>query len=53
MTNDNDTYRRPKPRPKKLVIIFDGDNICFAGYADAAQEKKIMELLKDRFRIAH
>lgn len=51
---DEDTLKRPKPKPHKVVIIYDGERPYFAAFADAAQEKKIMEiLLQNRRRIAN
>lgn len=44
---DEDTIKRPKPKPHKTVIIYDGERPCYAAFADAAQEKKILEILNE------
>lgn len=36
---------RPKPQPHKTVIVMDGERLCYAAFADAAQEKEIAEIL--------
>lgn len=47
---DEDTLKRPKPTPHKVVIILDGERPCYIGFADVAQEKKIMEVLIEHRR---
>ncbi len=43
---DTDT----KPKPYKVIIIMDGERPCYVGFADKAQEKKIMDILLERRR---
>lgn len=51
---DEDTIKRPKPKPHKVVIIYDGERPCFAAFADPAQEKKILNiLLGERRKLAN
>lgn len=47
---EEDTSTRPKATPHKVIIILDGERPCYIGYADAAQEKKIMDILTERRR---
>ena len=44
---DEDALKRPKPKPHKVIIIFDGERPCYAAFADAAQEKKILAILNE------
>lgn len=41
---------RPAPEKPKTVIIMDGPEVVFVGYATGAQEKKLMEILMERRR---
>lgn len=42
--------KRPNPEPQRVVIILDGERPCYIGYVDAAQEKKILEILLAKHR---
>ena len=44
---------KPRPKPHKLVLIFDRERLFFAAFADEAQEKKILKILVPHTRIAH
>lgn len=48
-----DEKKRPKPKPHKLVLMFDGERLYYAAFADAEQEKKILKILTPHTRIAH
>lgn len=51
---EEEISKHPKPKPQKLVIILEGERPCFAAYADAAQEKKILDILNEhRHRLAN
>lgn len=51
---DEDTIKRPKPELRKPVLMLDGERPCYAAFADAAQEKKILEILNEpRRKLAH
>ncbi len=41
---------RPAAERPKTVIIMDGPNVVFVGYATSSQEKKLMEILMERRR---
>lgn len=41
---------RPAPERPKTVIIMDGPNVVFIGYASSSQEKKLMDILLERRR---
>lgn len=47
---DEDTLKRPKPKPHKVIIILDGERPCYIDYVDAAQEKQILDILLDKRR---
>lgn len=47
---DEDTLKRPSPKPSKLVIIYDGERPYYAAYADEAQIKKIIAILAENRR---
>ena len=47
---DEDTLKRPSPKPSKLVIIYDGERLYYAAYADEAQIKKIIAILAENRR---
>ena len=36
-----------KPKPQKLVIILDGERLCFAAFVDPEQEKRIIKILEE------
>lgn len=38
---------RPEPKLHKIIVIYDGNVPCFAAFADAEQEKKILEILNE------
>lgn len=42
---EDDTKHKPKPH--KVVLILDGDRICFAAFADPEQEKRILKILNE------
>lgn len=35
-----------RPKLQKVVIIVDGDKVDYAGFANAAQERQIKDILK-------
>ena len=35
-------------KPHKIIIIYDGERPYYAAFADAAQEKRIIEILDER-----
>lgn len=45
--------KRPRPIPHKTVIIADGNRIIYAGFADDAQVKQIMVVLKKPHTVTH
>ena len=48
---EDDTKHKPKPH--KVVLILDGERICFAAFADPEQEKRILEILNEpRYKLA-
>ena len=45
---------RLKPTPQKVIIIYNGERPTYAAFIDAAQEKRILQILDEhRRRIAH
>lgn len=44
---EEDTIKQPKLQSHKLILIIDGERPCYAAFADAAQEKKILEILNE------
>lgn len=45
--------RLPKPEIQKTIVIMDGGKVYYAGFADKAQVKKILDiLLEQRHRLA-
>mgnify|MGYP007111671269 CR=1 FL=1 len=36
---------RPKPQLHKIVVVLDGERLCYMAFADAAQEKEIERIL--------
>lgn len=36
-----------KPKPQKVVLILDGERVCFAAFADPEQEKRILKILNE------
>lgn len=47
---DIGTRQRPKPKPHKILIIYDGNRPCVATFIDAAEEKQILQILKNKTR---
>lgn len=45
--------KRPRPIPHKTVVIAVGNRIIYAGFADDAQVKQIMVVLKKPRPITH
>lgn len=42
--------RRPQPEMQKTIVIMDGGKVYYAGFADNAQVKKILDILMERRR---
>lgn len=50
---DERRTQRSRPKPHKIVIIFDGERPCCVAFVDEAQEKRILKILNEHRRIAN
>lgn len=44
---------KPKSTLHKVLVIYDGERPYIAAFIDAAQEKRILQILNEHRRIAH
>ena len=43
----------PEPSPLKVIVVFDGDKIIFADYADENTLRQIVQIIQKRKFITH
>ena len=45
--------KRPKPKPHKTIIIYEGNRPCVVAFIDQAKEQKILAIIDEGRHIAH